>query len=158
MTSLLKLEATGFGWLIANGQRYDHDIIVTADAQIIARPKHLSTPPAALPLLRGGLGGVRSGGAQTSRSFAGSQTPRHFAGWHTPLGPEEIESALAGDPEILLVGRGQFSLLPILDETRARLAQRGVQIETASTPNALKRYEQLRSEGKRVAVILHVTC
>ncbi len=146
---MLKLEATGFGWLIANGQRYDHDIIVTADAQIIARPKHLSTPPAALPLLRGGLGGVRSGGAKT---------PRHFAGWHTPLGPEEIGSALAGDPEILLVGRGQFSLLPILDETRARLAERGVKIETAPTPNALKRYEQLRSEGKRVAAILHVTC
>ncbi len=146
---MLKLEATGFGWIVANGTHYDRDLIITADGQILLRPKHLSTPPAALPLLRGGLGGVRSGGPKASR---------FFARWHTPLGPEEIESALAGDPEILLVGRGQFSLLPIHDETLARLAQRGVKIETADTPDALTRYEQLRNEGRRVAAILHVTC
>lgn len=120
-----KLEATGFGWIVANGTRHDRDLVITADGQILPRPKHLS---------------------------------KKYGGWHTVLGPEEIESALAGNPEILLVGRGQFSLLPILDETRALLAQRGVQTETASTPDALRRYQQLRNEGKRVAAILHVTC
>jgi len=38
----LALESTGFGWLIANGTRYDHDLIITADARLLPRPKHLS--------------------------------------------------------------------------------------------------------------------
>lgn len=122
---VLKLESAGFGWLIADGQRYDYDIILTPDAQIIPRPKHLS---------------------------------KKYGGWHTVLGPEEAESALAGNPEILLVGRGHFNQLPILPETEALLAQRGVQLVTASATAALARYEQLLQEGKRVAAILHVTC
>ncbi len=74
------------------------------------------------------------------------------------LGPEEVESALAGNPEILLVGCGQFGLLPIRDETRALLVARGIQIQAASTPNAIARYEELVKQGKRVAAVLHVTC
>jgi hypothetical protein len=120
-----KLESAGFGWLIADGARYDHDIIITVDGEIIPRPKHLS---------------------------------KKYGGWHTVLGPEEIESALVGHPEILLVGLGHFRQLPILPETKALLAERGVRLETASAPDVLTRYEPLRQEGKRVAAIRHVTC
>ncbi len=119
------LESTGFGWLIAKGTRYDHDLMITSDARLLPRPKHLS---------------------------------KKYGGWHTVLGPEEIEPVLAGNPEILLIGCGQFSLLPIRDETRTLAAARGVQIEIASTPDALTRYEWLVAEGKRVAAILHITC
>lgn len=88
--------------------------------------------------------------------------PKHlskkYGGWHTVLGPEEVESALAGNPEILLAGCGQFGLLPIRDETRALLVARGIQIQAASTPNAIARYEELAKQGKRVAAVLHVTC
>jgi hypothetical protein len=120
-----KLESAGFGWLIADGRRYDHDIIITTDAQIIPRPKHLS---------------------------------KKYGGWHTVLGPEEVESALAGNPEILLVGCGHFGVLPIRPETRLLLAQRGVRLELATIPKAMARYTELAQEGKRVAAILHVTC
>ena len=129
-----KLESAGFGWLIADGARYDHDIIITVDGEIIPRPKHLS------------------------KKYGGSKTSRFLARWHTVLGPEETESALVGDPEILLVGLGHFKQLPILPETKALLDERGVRLETASAPDVLTRYEQLRQEGKRVAAILHVTC
>ncbi len=125
MIGVIKLQGSGFGWVVVNGTRYNNDLIFTTDAQVIPRPKHLS---------------------------------KKYGGWHTVLGPEEVESALAGNPEILLVGCGQFGLLPIRDETRALLAQRDVRIETASTPQALARYERLAAEGKRVAAILHVTC
>ena len=120
-----QLESAGFGWLIADGARYDHDILITADGAIIPRPKHLS---------------------------------KKYGGWHTVLGPEEIESALVGAPEILLVGLGHFRQLPILPETKTLLARRGVKLETASAPDALRRYDELRQAGKRVAAILHVTC
>lgn len=121
----LTLASTGFGWLIANGTRYDHDVIITADARLLPRPKHLS---------------------------------KKYGGWHTVLGPEETADALAGDPEILIIGCGQFNLLPIRAETRALISARHIQIETAPTPAALARYDRLVADGKRVAAILHITC
>jgi len=121
----IQLHSTGFGWLVANGARYDHDIIITADAHILPRPKHLS---------------------------------KKYGGWHTVLGAEEIAQVIESQPEILLVGRGQFNLLPIPDATRALLAALGIALEMVSTPRALSRFAELRAEGKRVAAVLHVTC
>lgn len=88
--------------------------------------------------------------------------PKHlskkYGGGHTALGPEEVECALAGDPEILVVGCGHLGVLPIRAEVRALLAARGIALETHRLRNALARYEELTRAGKRVAAILHVTC
>ena len=88
--------------------------------------------------------------------------PKHlskkYGGWHTALGPEEVECALIGEPEILVVGCGHFGVLPIRAETRALLAARGVPLETRRIRDALTRYDELTRAGKRVAAILHVTC
>jgi hypothetical protein len=119
------LESAGFGWLVADGKRYDHDLVITIAGAIVPRPKHLS---------------------------------KKYGGWHTVLGPEEIETAIAGNPEILVVGCGHFGVLPIRPETRTLLAQRGVQIETHKIGAALKRYDELAHAGKRIAAVLHITC
>lgn len=117
--------ACGFGWLVANDQRYEDDRLITADGDIAPRPKHLS---------------------------------KKYGSWHTVLGPEEVERALIGDPEILLVGCGHFGVLPIRPEARALVAARGVSLETPRIRDALKRYDELTRAGKRAAAILHVTC
>ncbi len=83
---------------------------------------------------------------------------KKYGGWHTALGPEEVECALVGDPEILIVGCGHFGVLPIRTEARGLLAARGVALETRRIRDALKRYTELTRAGKRVAAILHVTC
>jgi hypothetical protein len=88
--------------------------------------------------------------------------PKHlskkYGGWHTALGPEEVERALVGDPEVLVVGCGHFGVLPIRAEVRALLAARGIALETRHIRDALKRYDELTRAGKRVAAILRVTC
>ncbi len=88
--------------------------------------------------------------------------PKHlskkYGGWHTVLGPEEIESALVGNPEILVVGCGHFGVLPIRPEIRALLGEHGVAIECTRLHKAMKRYDALTGEGKPVAAVLHVTC
>jgi hypothetical protein len=119
------LESRGFGSLVADGRRYDHDLIVTVAGEIIARPKHLS---------------------------------KKYGGLHTILGPEEIVFALAGDPEILLVATGHLGILPIHAETRALIARRGIALECATIHRALARYDELARAGKRVAMVLHLTC
>ena len=125
MAKALKLEATGFGWLLADGQRYDKDVVITVEGEIKPRPKELS---------------------------------KKYGHTHTPLGPEETEIALEGDPEVLVVGMGQFGVLPILPETREMVAQRGVELKTARMPQAIEAYRRLVGEGRRVAAILHLTC
>lgn len=88
--------------------------------------------------------------------------PKHlskkYGGWHTALGPEEVEHALNGAPEILIVGCGHLGVLPIRAEARALVAARGVTLETRRLRAALARYSELARAGKRVAAILHVTC
>ena len=88
--------------------------------------------------------------------------PKHlskkYGGWHTVLGPEEIEHALVDKPDMLLVATGHFGILPIRNETRALLAQHGVALKLARIHDALARYEQLVRDGKRTAMILHLTC
>ena len=88
--------------------------------------------------------------------------PKHlskkYGGWHTALGPEEVECALTGAPELLLVGCGHFGILPIRRETRKLLTSRGVQLETRRIRGAMKRYAELTHTDKRVAAILHLAC
>ncbi len=88
--------------------------------------------------------------------------PKHlsikYGGWHTVLGPEELEYALVGHPEILLVGCGHYGVLPIIQETYALAAKKGVQIEQVKIPKALIRYKELAQTDKRVATVLHLTC
>lgn len=88
--------------------------------------------------------------------------PKHlskkYGGWHTALGPEEVERALVGNPEILIVGCGHWGVLPIRAEARALIAARGVTLETRRVRAALTRYTELGRAGKRVAAIFHVTC
>lgn len=125
MAKAPKLETTGFGWLLADGQRYDKDVVITVEGEIKPRPKELS---------------------------------KKYGSGHTPLGPEEAEIALEGDPEVLVVGMGQFGVLPILPETREMVAQRGVELKTAKMPQAIETYRRLVGEERRVAAILHLTC
>jgi len=120
-----QLESTGFGWLVANGTRYDRDIVITIDGAIVPRPKQLS---------------------------------KKYGGWHTVLGPEEIESVIADNSEILIVGCGHFGVLPIRPETHALVAQRGVTMETLRIGRAMKRYMDLQKAGNRVTAVLHITC
>jgi len=120
-----KLEATGFGWLLADGRRYNEDVVITTEGEIKPRPKELS---------------------------------KKYGRRHTPLGPDEVKIALEGDPEVLVVGMGQFGVLPILEETKEIVAQHGVELKTARMPQAIETYNQLVGEGRRVAAILHLTC
>jgi hypothetical protein len=120
-----KLESVGFGWLIANGQRYEDDVNITVEGAITLRPKHLS---------------------------------KKYGGLHTVLGPEEVECALVGNPEILLVGRGHFGVLPIRPETHALLKQRGVRLELTRIREAIARHGELTGAGKHVAAVLHLSC
>ena len=71
---------------------------------------------------------------------------------------EEIRSVLKANPEVIVIGTGQFGCVKLLEEA-ARVAEaNGVKVVRERTPIAIKKFNELVDEGKRIVAIVHVTC
>ena len=73
----------------------------------------------------------------------------HFVGF------AEIEPLLRERPDVLIIGTGYDNMVQVEKEI---LAMSAVQVLPLPTPQAVRRYNELRREGKRVAAIIHSTC
>jgi len=124
--AMLKIEETGFGYIVVDGRKYRHDIVIHVDGKISKRKKELSKP--------------------------------FKRGIHTPLSWLEIAHLLEENPEIIIIGTGQYGALPILEETVKYMENHGVSFIKAKTPEAIKILNTFLKEGRRVASIIHVTC
>jgi hypothetical protein len=71
----------------------------------------------------------------------------HFVGF------SEIEGLLKEGPDVLIIGTGYDNLVQVEEDISAM-----PNIEILPTPQAVRRYNELRGEGKRVAAIIHSTC
>lgn len=77
---------------------------------------------------------------------------------HTVLGPEEISLLLEKNPEVLVIGKGQYGSLPIPDKSRELLADSGITVIEEKLPAIIERLNELLNEKEKIATILHVTC
>ena len=73
----------------------------------------------------------------------------HFVGF------AEIEPLLRERPDVLIIGTGYDNMVQVEEGI---LAMSAVQVLPLPTPQAVRRYNELRREGKRVAAIIHSTC
>ena len=73
----------------------------------------------------------------------------HFVGF------AEIEPLLRERPDVLIIGTGYDNMVQVEKEI---LDMSAVQVLPLPTPQAVRRYNELRREGKRVAAIIHSTC
>jgi len=78
-------------------------------------------------------------------SLRGSK--EHFVGF------SEIEGLLKEGPDVLIIGTGYNNLVQVEEGIAAMPA-----IVILPTPQAVRRYNELRDKGKRVAAIIHSTC
>ncbi len=67
----------------------------------------------------------------------------------------EIKPLLREGPDVLIIGTGYDGMVQVDEEL---LAMSAVQVLPLPTPQAVRRYNALKSEGKRVAAIIHSTC
>ncbi len=121
----MRPEGTGFGYIVIDGVRYDHDVILFDKVQ--RRRKELS--------------------ADLKKKYG-----------HTPLTGREITEYFGKKkPEVLVIGTGQYGVLPLVEveETASKL---GISVIKARAPEAIEIYNRLKDEGRRVAAIFHVTC
>jgi len=86
----------------------------------------------------------------------------HANGWPAIRGSKahfvafaEIEGLLKEKPDVLIIGTGYDNLVQVAEKI---LAMSAVQVLPLPTPQAVRRYNELRGEGKRVAAIIHSTC
>ncbi len=69
------------------------------------------------------------------------------------LRPEDLEPAVAVEPDIIVLGTGDTLRRPKLD-LMALMAERGIGIEIMNTPAACRTYNVLLHEGRSVAAAL----
>ena len=77
---------------------------------------------------------------------------------HTVLGPDEIKYLLDQKPETIIIGTGQFGILPMPKESKELLDNSGVIIIKTKTPNALPMLNALLKQKAKLVAILHLTC
>ncbi len=124
----IHIDDVAFGYIVINGKRYDHDVVICGD-KVLERPKHLS---------------------KDKKSIYG----------HTPLTRKEVENIIemCRDFDVVIIGKGLYGALPILDEVMTLFRDLGKDVLIELTPKAIEILNNMLSSGKRVLGIIHITC
>ena len=69
----------------------------------------------------------------------------------------DLEEVLGCRPDVLVVGTGAHGAMEVPDTTRDTLAKAGVELLVERTPEAARRYNELRAR-RRTAGAFHLTC
>lgn len=127
----MRINGSGFGYIIVDGVRYGNDIVLCID-RVFERPKYLSR--------------------EYRRLY--NHTPLSCKEL------EYILSFCSGF-EKLVIATGQYGALPLMDDAREllkSLEKSGVEVIVEETPKAVDTINKLLEEGARVAAVIHVTC
>lgn len=71
---------------------------------------------------------------------------------------EDLEVVLEESPEVLVVGTGASGRMRPDPRLADALAERGIDMEAMPTDQAVRRANELFSEGANAAAALHLTC
>jgi len=71
---------------------------------------------------------------------------------------EEIERLQIAEPDVVLIGSGTNGMAKLTEDAELRWQQPDSNLEVLLSPQAVEKFNQLISEGKRVAALFHITC
>lgn len=74
------------------------------------------------------------------------------------IAPEDLREVLAESPDVLVAGVGHAGRVEILPETKSLLADSGIELVAARTPEACEIYNERLQTDDRVIAALHLTC
>ena len=74
------------------------------------------------------------------------------------LAVEDLQTVIAANPSILVVGCGASELMKISEDLSQVLREHGIELFTANTNKAVIRFNELSGKGEYVAAALHLTC
>jgi hypothetical protein len=70
----------------------------------------------------------------------------------------DISDILEKRPDILVVGTGYAGMMQVPDATREALADQGIHMRVEKTDSAVRVFNRLHKEGRKVAGAFHLTC
>lgn len=74
------------------------------------------------------------------------------------IGDWERDELLKANPEIIVIGTGQSSVMRVDGELANGLAKKSIELIAVSTPEAIEIYNEKIKQGKRVNALIHTTC
>ena len=69
---------------------------------------------------------------------------------------EEFEIITKDNPDILVIGTGQYGVVKIKEEVLKKAQEKKIKLIIDKTPIAIKRFNEL--QGKKIAGSFHTTC
>ena len=74
------------------------------------------------------------------------------------LDQDDLSDILENQPDILVVGTGYAGMMRVPDATREALANHGISMQVEKTDSAVRVFNRLYKEGRKVAGAFHLTC
>ena len=74
------------------------------------------------------------------------------------LTAEDLQSVIAAQPSILVVGCGASGLMKVSQDIGQVLREHGIELFTANTNKAVARFNELAKKGENVDGAMHLTC
>lgn len=71
---------------------------------------------------------------------------------------KDLEKILSEDFEVLVVGTGYYGYMNVLKEVVKEMKRRNIELIAKPTREAIKEYNRLVKEGKKVIGAFHLTC
>jgi hypothetical protein len=74
------------------------------------------------------------------------------------LDQTDISDIIDNRPEILVVGTGYAGRMHVPESTRKAVSNHGIRLEVENTNSAVRIFNRLHKEGRKVAGAFHLTC
>lgn len=74
------------------------------------------------------------------------------------ISKRELVFLLEEEPNVIVIGTGQEGCLQVSSDVFNFSEQKGIEVLSSTTPEAIKKFNQLYASGKRVVGYMHVTC
>ncbi|MBO8182267.1 MAG: hypothetical protein H0Z28_05670 [Archaeoglobus sp.] len=71
---------------------------------------------------------------------------------------EDIKEILDYSPEIVIFGTGYYGVVKVEKDVEDLFKSKGARVEKLKSSEAVKRFNELSKEGKRVVLAIHLTC
>ena len=74
------------------------------------------------------------------------------------LTPEDLETVIAAEPSILIVGCGASGLMKVSENVGKLMRENCIELFQANTKKSVEKFNELTGKGQNVAAALHLTC
>jgi len=98
---------------------------------------------------------LASGGKIEAREY--EKLKKLFGTGHK-IGNWEVENLFSNDPEVIIIGTGWVGALKVPPIIEKEAEHRGIELKLLKSPRAVKEFNRLITEGKRVNALIHSTC